>query len=170
MFISVLVLAAVTLLVFIVGNVMTWFPVPGEQAIPSEGRGVVDVGTELTYNTYPPSSGNHYDVGALWGVASEPVTEGVYLNNLARGGIVVLYACETDCAAIEGQLADWAASVPREPVYNQRKVLISRYEREMPAPVVALAWGYQLNLQSVDTGLLTQWYRRFVNQGPVQAP
>jgi hypothetical protein len=36
--------------------------------------------------------------------------------------------------------------------------------------VVALAWGHEMPLETVDHDLLLQWYKRFVNRGPISGP
>ena len=47
------------------------------------------------------------------------------------------------------------------------KILVSTYEtQELPTQIVALAWGYQMNVQEFNEALLLKWYRRFVNQQP----
>ncbi|MCS6909483.1 MAG: DUF3105 domain-containing protein [Anaerolineales bacterium] len=146
-------------------------PLPGEQVIPDEGRGVVAEGVPVTFLHDPPSSGTHYDRGAPWGLADAPVPPGNYLNNLARGGIVILYECETDCATLEEQFRAFLQNADLvESQFNQRKVLITTYEGDLPTPIVALAWGHQLNLQSFDEATLLTWYRRFVNRGPNNGP
>lgn len=143
---------------------------PNEQAIQDEGQGEVPVGTPLSFLHYPPSSGTHYDQPAPWGLAAEPVAEGYYLNNLARGGIVILYECSSDCEAVQAQFQDLLKKAPKDSQYNEVKILISRYSQALPAPVVALAWSHQLDLPAYDETTLLTWYRRFVNAGPVKGP
>jgi hypothetical protein len=146
-------------------------PLPGEQVIPDEGRGVVAEGATLTFLHDPPSSGTHYNRGAPWGLAETPVPPGNYLNNLARGGIVILYECGTDCAALQERFRAFLENADLvESQFNQRKVLVTTYEGDLPAPIVALAWGHQLNLQAFDEATLLTWYRRFVNRGPNNGP
>lgn len=146
-------------------------PLPGEQVIPDEGRGVVAEGVALTFLNEPPSSGTHYNRGAPWGLAETAVPPGNYLNNLARGGIVILYRCGADCAALQERFRAFLENADLvDSQFNQRKVLITTYEGDLPAPIVALAWGHQLNLQSFDEATLLTWYRRFVNRGPNNGP
>lgn len=148
-------------------------PLPGEQAIASEGQGHVSstAGVELTFLHYPPSSGTHYgDQVAAWGFYPEPVPEGTFVHNLEHGGVVFLYKCDTPCADLEQQFADFYESAPPAPSFTTRKVLITPYNpadpAKMPAPIVALAWEHQLNLQQFDADLMLKWYKRFVNRGP----
>lgn len=163
---------AVTLLLIIASIINNQRPGPlaGETVIPDEGSAVVAEGAELTFLNQPPSSGTHYDQGAPWGLAEAPVTEGYYLNNLARGGVVVLYQCAAGCPELKAQFADLLKKAPKDNQFNLVKILITEYERPLAAPVVALAWGHQLALPAYDEATLLTWYRRFVNRGPTNGP
>jgi hypothetical protein len=143
---------------------------PGEMIVADEGAAVYPAGQALTHNAIPPSSGQRYADPAPWGLAAEPVAAGHYLSNLYRGGVVYLYACETNCAALEQQFQTLLAKAPPDSRYNTIKIVVSRYEGDLPAPIVALAWTRQLNVAQFDEALLLRWYRRFVNRGPENAP
>lgn len=142
-------------------------PIPGEEVIPVEGSGTIEDGRTTTYINYPPSSGNHYALPAPWQVFTDTlVPEERFVSNLAAGGVVFLYECEpTTCATLEQQFADLYKKAPPDPVSGKdRKILVSRYGRDLAAPIVALAWGHQLEAQQFDEALFLQWYRRFLNQ------
>jgi hypothetical protein len=140
---------------------------PGEQVIPVQGQAEVPAGTEITYANHPPSSGNHYAEAAPWGASDEPVAEGTYVSNLARGGVVYLYECPGgECAELAQQFEALVARAPRDPQFNQVKILAAPYDGDLPAPIVALAWGHQLNQDGFNEDLLLRWYRRFMNRGP----
>jgi len=142
---------------------------PGEQLVADEGRGHVDIGTSLTFGHYPPSSGTHYSSPAAWGVYTEtaPVDEGFFVHNLEHGGVVFLYNCPAACPELEKQLKDFYDSAPPDATFNERKILITPYDAtKMSAPIVALAWGHQLDMPQFDANTMLKWYKRFVNQGP----
>lgn len=164
-----LVVAVLLVAAYIIANLRPG-ALPNEQAIPDEGQGEVPVGTTLTFQNDPPSSGTHFDQPVPWGLAEAAVDPGYYLNNLARGGIVILYECAADCEARRAQFQDLLKKAPKDTQFNQVKILITPYSRPLPAPVVALAWGHQLNLADYDEATLLTWYRRFVNYGPNNGP
>ena len=142
-------------------------PLPGEQVIPVQGQAIVPPGSEINYSNHPPSSGNHYAEAAPWGLSTTPVPEGTFVSNLARGGVVFLYECPNDdCAALEQQFQALIDKAPPDDQFNRVKILASPYDGDLPAPIVALAWGHQLNQDGFAEDLLLRWYRRFVNQGP----
>lgn len=144
-----------------------------ELEIPIEGFQHVDAGDEVTYDHYPPSSGSHYPQAAPWGVYDDPVPEGYFVHNLEHSGIVILYQCPDGCPELAQQLSDFYDNAPPEDQFGEVKFLITPYERELPARVVALAWGRQLNLyqfDEVDQAALLDFYNRYVNEGPEVIP
>lgn len=163
---------AVLIVLYIIGNIRPG-PLPGEITVPSEGAGQLPVGSDLLpYVAEPPSSGQHYNVGLPWGLSREPAEPGYYLNNLARGGVVYLYNCDTPavCEALENQFADLIKTANPDRTYNRVKIVAARYDKPLPTPIVALAWEHQLNLAAFDKATLLQWYNRFVNYGPRNGP
>ncbi len=144
---------------------------PGEQLIADEGRGHVDTGTEVTFAHYPPSSGTHYRGAAEWGLYTDPVAEGLFVHNLEHGGVVFLYNCPEACPDLEKQFTDFYNNAPQDSTFNSRKILITPYDAtRMSGPIVALAWGRQLDLPQFDADTMLKWYRRYVNQGPELVP
>ena len=143
---------------------------PGEQVIGDEGDAVYPAGQTIPYQHYPPSSGGHFADPAPWGFAATPVPEGGYVANLARGGIVYLYYCPTDCPDVEKQLKDFLKKVPPDKTYNVLRAVISRYQRPLPTQIVALAWDHELDLTQYNEDLMLRWYQRFVDQGPDVQP
>ena len=81
-------------------------PVPGEQVIADEGAAVYPDGQQIPYQHYPPSSGGHFAEPAPYGLASTPVPEGNFVDNLARGGIVFLYYCPGGCSDVQQEFSD----------------------------------------------------------------
>lgn len=162
---------ALVMVVLFIVRIQRPGPLPGELVIQDEGRAVVTEGSALQpYLNNPPSSGTYYDKPVAWGFADKIVSPGYYLNNLARGGVVFLYACDGNCEAVGQQFQDLLKRAPRDTSFNQVKIVVSRYEDDLPAPVVALAWGHQLNLEVFDEATLLTWYDRFVNYGPANGP
>ena len=145
-------------------------PAAEEFEVPIEGVQHVREGASITYDHYPPSSGKHYPRPAPWGVYTEPVPEGTFVHNLEHSGIVILYHCPDGCPDLEKQLSDFYDKAPKDPQFNEVKILITPYERELPAAIVALAWGWQLNLSEVDEARLLDFYQRHLNQGPEVIP
>jgi hypothetical protein len=146
-------------------------PLPGELSAPSdfldEGAGLVPDGAALTFQHYPPSSGSHYAAQAEWGRHTEPVPEGTFLRNLERGGVVFLYYCDTPCPDLEQQFDGLYEKAPPASPFGTKKILITPYDKtRLEAPIVALAWNHQLDMEKFDEQTMLRWYTRFVNLGP----
>ena len=142
-------------------------PLAGEMVIPDEGQAHVIEGVALpAFQHDPPVSGTHYARAADWGLSTTPVPPGIYLHNLGIGGVVFLYKCAAPCPDLEQKFQILYEKAPTDPSTGQRKILITPYEKDLPAPIVALAWDHQLNLARFDEAQLLLWYKRFLNQGP----
>jgi Protein of unknown function (DUF3105) len=63
-----------------------------EQSFPGlEPKHLTNVDANVTYNSFPPSSGPHYQQPAPWGIYEDPVKETILVHNLEHGGIIVQY-------------------------------------------------------------------------------
>ncbi len=143
-------------------------PLPGEMVIADEGYATVPEGVPLpAFGHEPPVSGTHYPRAADWGLSSTtPVTPGIYISNLQLGGVVFLYKCATPCPDLVQKFQVLYDKAPTDPSTGQRKILITPYDKDLPTPIVALAWDHQLNLPGFDEAKMLLWYKRFLNQGP----
>lgn len=153
---------------------------PGEtprlgQVTRDLGRYHVDVGTSVTYEFCPPTSGSHYNASRLgpipalfYGKDDATVPEG-WLHNMEHGAMVVLYRCpeacgtdaQTSLAALQGQL-------PASPLCgfpSTANVVVTRFD-QMPTPYAAVVWGRVLFLDSLDVGAITTFYAQSADRAP----
>ncbi|HEY4687843.1 MAG TPA: DUF3105 domain-containing protein [Anaerolineae bacterium] len=140
----------------------------GEIAVSDEGYAHVEVGSEITYQHYPPASGPHYPVTIQYGLYEEDVPEGYWVHMLEHGAIVVLYKCETPCPDLVQSLGDMLDSFPLTK-WNNRKIVIVPYQR-MSTPLMAVAWDVQMPLDRFDAQALIDFYARHVDQGLEDVP
>lgn len=153
---------------------------PVGQAVPDEGRAHVDPSTTPAYKFYPPASGPHYSVAGSapvpWqtiATASSPLVEGQYIHNLEHGGIAILYDCPSgpDCTTLRNQLENYVKNLaPREPTFNEVKIVMSPYSRGMQKKVALVAWDYIQFLDGYDQNAITRFYENHVDKGPEQIP
>ena len=69
---------------------------------PSEGnRHVTDLNAKVTYKTFPPTSGTHYQIPAVWDIYDRPVNEVQAVHNLEHGGIVIQYGDKVPPATVD---------------------------------------------------------------------
>jgi hypothetical protein len=63
---------------------------------PSEGRShVQSLSAKVTYKTFPPTSGTHYYIPAIWNRYTQPLVLVQEVHNLEHGGIIVQYGPKT---------------------------------------------------------------------------
>ncbi|HEX2881173.1 MAG TPA: DUF3105 domain-containing protein [Polyangiaceae bacterium] len=68
--------------------------------------------TVMAYQTNPPSSGNHYNVWAAFGVYEFPLPRGYWVHNLEHGAVVISYNCPEGCDADLQAAVAWFNALP----------------------------------------------------------
>ena len=86
------------------------------KTFPNQGQRHVDKLTEgFKYNSFPPTSGQHYPPGpkapAVWNVYEAPVDQLALVHNLEHGGVVVQYGPEVSPQTVQ-QIVAWYADSP----------------------------------------------------------
>jgi hypothetical protein len=65
------------------------------RTFPSEGRThVAKLDAKVDYKTFPPTSGAHYGIPAIWDIYDRPVNQIQSVHNLEHSGIVIQYGDE----------------------------------------------------------------------------
>jgi hypothetical protein len=132
-------------------------------AFPDLGGGHVAQGqTVTTYNSDPPTSGQHWPVTASWGIHTEAVPNEFQVHNLEHGGIVIQYDCPDGCADVIAQLS---AIVNRYPV----KLLLAPRDG-MSHQIVLTAWGRMLTLDHFNNVLIQRFINAYIDKGPENIP
>jgi Protein of unknown function (DUF3105) len=63
-----------------------------EQAYPGlSPKHLSSPDTKVKYNSFPPSSGPHYQSPAPWGTYEDPIKQTILVHNLEHGGIIIQY-------------------------------------------------------------------------------
>lgn len=92
-----LIIAITALLIF--GALGWWLwressqPLPGT-AVADLGRDHVAVGTKVSYNSNPPTSGPHYAEWEKAGIYDKPLQDGKLVHSLEHGYVIISYNCE----------------------------------------------------------------------------
>ncbi|HSO66127.1 MAG TPA: DUF3105 domain-containing protein [Ornithinibacter sp.] len=108
----------------------------------------------VTYEQNPPVGGDHHPTWLNCGVYGEPVPNELAVHSLEHGAVWVTY--RPDLPA--DQVAVLADAVP------DTYIVLSPVD-DLPAPVVASAWGVQLQLTGVDDPRLEEFITQY-RQGP----
>jgi hypothetical protein len=82
------------------------------KGFPSEGRKHVDASEAPDYGTQPPTSGNHFEVPAKFGVYDKPVPDMPAVHSLEHGANIIYIGKDVPAAARAGIGRFWAKSPP----------------------------------------------------------
>lgn len=126
---------------------------PGVQTIEVTSADHVD--TPVAYEHIPPVGGNHNPAWQNCGFYAEPIASEFGVHSLEHGAVWITHRPDLP----EDQIAALRDRTARS------YVLVSPWEGELPAPVVASAWGKQLTFESATDPALAQFIE-FYAQGP----
>jgi hypothetical protein len=124
---------------------------------PLQAAQHIDPPAKGSYNTVPPTSGQHYNqpgvAPAAWGIKDSNLPNEVTTHNLEHGGIVIGYnnltPAETD------QLKGIVRALMNG---TYRKIILEPYPLT-DAKVALTSWGWLLKLPSVDQIQIVQFTR-----------
>jgi hypothetical protein len=136
---------------------------------PIVSRNHVPEGTEITWNSNPPSSGDHFGTGwALYKEYDVPVPRGFLVHSLEHGAVALLYKCDAPpCTQVVEALRRVRDAVPTDPLCDAtvRVRVIIAPDPLLDVPVAAAAWGWTYKAQCVDEPTLTQFAKDHYAQG-----
>ena len=115
---------------------------------------------EVDYPESPPVGGDHNPVWLNCGVYTEPVPEENVVHSLEHGAVWLTYQPDLDEDQV-ATLEDFAA--------DEDYLVVSPYE-EQESPVVATAWGLQLELESTDDPRLAVFVEKYVQGAQTPEP
>ena len=137
--------------------------------ITDEGRKHVSEGSNPTYSTNPPASGDHYPVWSRYGVFREPVEPGYWVHNLEHGAIVLLYSCSNNCDTVVAKIEEVYSSLPNG-AFGEIKMVATPYVGEYKGRNMLIAWPWQEPFEIFDAARVKKFYSDFVDRGPERAP
>ena len=124
-------------------------PIAGVQSFPNQIAGHQE--GPLTYEQNPPVGGVHSSAWQNCGVYTAPIANENGVHTLEHGAVWITYA--PDLPADEVQQLQ---ALTRQSGYR----LLSPYAG-LPSPIVASAWGYQLQLETAADPQLTQFIEAY---------
>ena len=134
--------------------------------VDSLGNNHIPTGQRATYNTVPPTSGEHYSAPAApapWGIKDTTLPNEVTTHNLEHGGVVIAYNNLTTAEL------DQLKSVVRQLLSGGfPKIILEPYPDLTDAKVALTAWQWIHTLQSVDETQIVRFFR--AHYDPVEAP
>lgn len=112
----------------------------------------VEIGTDVGYGLHPPVGGDHYVIWQDCGVHEEPIRTELGVHSQEHGAVWITY----DEAVLEPDEVETLAAY-----YNPGDFVLVSPMENLPAPVVASAWGAQVALEDPADPALEEFLREF---------
>lgn len=128
---------------------------PPEGVEEFSGLSNLHTSSPVAYEQSPPVGGDHSPEWQNCGYYSQPVNNENGVHSLEHGAVWITYQPDLPQSEID-TLRDKA---------DQTYVLVSPNPDEMPAPIVASAWGLQKEFESADDPELSRFVSAY-RQGP----
>jgi hypothetical protein len=146
------------------------------QTFPPMGRQHVDsVRSGFQYNSFPPTSGPHYPVPAVYNVYDQPVPEIRLIHNLEHGAVVVQYGSKVPQDTVQKMVAWYSKSplglivAPLPPASEIKAKAPPGYENK----IFLTAWTHVATCTGFDEGAFDRFrddYRGPGGDGPEKFP
>jgi hypothetical protein len=124
----------------------------------------------LTFPHYPPTSGTHYPAWANYRTFRFAVNPGYYVHSLEHGAIVFLVNCQKpgDCDGDYARLQRIADAVPQDSLCDTltRHRIVIAGDTTMPSRFAAVAWGWSLETDCIDSAAFAAFVAAHYAQGP----
>lgn len=133
------------------------------QEHPSEGTQHVQTGTQVEYDTTPPTSGPHYNGVTEAGFYTESQPAGELVHALEHGAVVIYYDEDALSAETEQSLRDWASA--HTGTWQSVIVVPNPYEG-VESPYVLTAWRHSLRLTEYDVETVRAFIAEYLGRGP----
>jgi Protein of unknown function (DUF3105) len=147
-----------------------------EQEFPGlKPRHLNSPNANVSYNSFPPSSGPHYAQPAPWGIYPDSIKQTILVHNLEHGGIIIQYGpkvAQSDVQKLQSFYQDdpygvvvapyaklgnkIAATAWNEPAYEQNQD--ANFDK------VDAGHGFVLTCKSLDTGALSDFRDKHRNK------
>ncbi len=115
------------------------------------------------YSSLPATSGPHWDPSGIanWGVYTTPQPETQLIHNLEHGGIVIWYDPEALTVESIDALTGYVQNQNASGLSGRYKFILSPWgaSEPLPAPVVATAWRWSLELETADIDAIDEFAR-----------
>lgn len=135
------------------------------QKQPVEAGTHIATGTPGTWQTLPPSSGQHWPAPAPWGPAQQALPPERWVHNLEHGGIVVLFRDAADAPTA----AAFARHAPAETQFGEVKVVDAPYPK-LAQRFALVAWGWVDQMDAWSDTEALSFYAAHVDRGPEAVP
>jgi hypothetical protein len=125
-----------------------------------DGLSTQHIAGPISYPQAPPPGGPHSPLWQNCGVYDEPIPNEQAVHSLEHGAVWITYRPTLAASEVDRL---------RQLAHDQSHLLLSPYP-DLPAPIVASAWGVQLKLDRADDARLPRFISEFVNHPAAPEP
>lgn len=126
------------------------------KAMSIEGKTHVPEGTKVSYNSNPPTSGDHWPRPADWGFYNVVLPDELLVHNLEHGGIWISYK------DIDFQTKSKLENIAR--IYPQAVIVTSRQKNDNK--IVLASWGRLDKHDLLDEERIERFIKANINKSP----
>jgi hypothetical protein len=132
----------------------------------------VPIGTDIQWDSNPPSSGPHYPIWAAYQAYTSPVPRGYYVHDEEHGAVVFLYNCgDAGCPGFVAGLQAASDAIPDDPLCTDagegvRVRTVITPDPLIDVPLAAAAWGWVYKAQCLDEPTLRDFALQHYGNGP----
>ena len=143
----------------------------GTVDILPEDPGVhVPQGSQITWSSNPPASGEHFPIWAAYDRSYDPLDRGFWVHNAEHGAVVLAYRCDAGCPDVIAGLEDVVRAIPVDakcvsPV-KSRSLVVADPLLPDGVQVAAIAWGTIYTGSCVDPTALATFVHDFYGSAP----
>jgi hypothetical protein len=116
-----------------------------------------DLSAKIAYNSFPPTSGTHYYIPAVWGNYPTPIAQVQGVHNLEHGGIDIQYGDKVSSADKDAMFAYY----DNDPV----AILMAPLPR-IGTRIAITAWTHLMVCQKWDKGAVDKFRDKYRFKGP----
>jgi hypothetical protein len=137
--------------------------------IPVPSYKHVELCTDVSYATNPPSSGSHWGIWAAYKSFSVEVPREMYVHNLEHGAVVLAHRCSGECPEVVDALEQVRTSATTDPkcaVYAVNARVLVTPDPELDHPIAAAGWGSTYVATCLDQASLEAFVKAAYGRGP----
>lgn len=156
---SVTIIVAVIIIYSMVNNVSK-VPIQVENPETLSRDHIEDI-SDFTYNSNPPTSGDHLEDPAEAGFYTEQVGDGNLIHSLEHGYIIINYDCsgiESDCNELKNNIKAIVDDYPWKVIGNPRP--------ENDHLISVTAWSLVMHLDTFDRDKIITFLNKYRNKAP----
>jgi uncharacterized protein DUF3105 len=124
--------------------------------------------SDVSYDTNPPSGGDHYAIWPAYQTYDFPLPTGVLVHALEHGAIVFWYNCPEGCPDEVAEVESFIAAEPTDPLCAgtpaARRAVLVPYP-ELGSRWAASSWGYALTADCFDPTAFGAFYTEHYGRG-----